>query len=151
MNIGLVILGVLIIGAMFFFSNILITPQQKSQIKIASSLCNSPLGSIGGAISSDVATNCQQIGFLGTIIGYETFIYLAGIVLLVIGVAIPSSKKEVHVIKEVEKPKEETEDELYFEKTETKGKKSNEYKFCSKCGAKISKKSKFCTKCGEKA
>jgi hypothetical protein len=147
-NGGLVALGVLIIIGMFIFGNVLITPQQKNQIKLASSLCGSPLGAIGGSVSSDVANGCQQVGFLGTILNYELFIYFGGIILLVIGLAIPSGKKEVirEIVKEKSTQKEEPEEEI---EEESEIKKPAKFKYCSDCGTKVSKKSKFCIECGK--
>jgi|UniRef100_A0A7C3WLZ3 hypothetical protein len=149
MNIGLVIFGIILIGGMFFLANVYITPQQKQQLELISTACNFniwgiPVGQIGQAISSDVAQKCEQVKTVKQILSFQPFVYILGIILLVVGLVI-GGKKEVHVIREVVKePEEEIEDG-----TEEKAKKKG-YKFCSECGAKVKAGEKFCGNCGNK-
>jgi len=86
---GLVaLIGIIIIGAMVIFTRVYLSPQQVEQIKLADTLCNSPLGALGGALSNTVATNCEQIRFIAPFLRYETFIYFFGIMLFVIGIIV---------------------------------------------------------------
>ena len=145
MNGGLVALGILLLAGMFFVGNIIITPQQRNQVELAGGVCGSFWGKIGGAISPDVAEQCRQAQTFSQILSLEPFAYIIGFILLVVGLAIPSKKKEVirEIIKERE-PKPEIEVEKIRKRIAIEPK----VKFCSRCGAKI--KGKFCTKCGRK-
>ncbi len=104
MNGGLVALGILLLVGMFLVGNIIITPQQRNQVELASGVCGSFLGKIGGAISSDVAEQCRQAQMISQILSLEPFVYIVGFILLVVGLAIPSKKKEV--IREIIKERE---------------------------------------------
>lgn len=89
MNGSLVVLGILMMAGMFFVGHVMITPQERSQIELSNSLCDSPLSSLVGAFSSGVAEECEKVGFLGMALSLEPFIYLIGFVFLVIGLALP--------------------------------------------------------------
>lgn len=158
-NSSLVVLGLLMIIGMFFFSNVMITPQQRSQIDLADSACGSVFGKIGSAISGQVAEGCQQATTYNQILSLSGPVYLFGFILLLLGLVI-GGKKEVIKERVIERPKvkkqtnEEPEEEIdevkpkVKESNEEKSKESKKLKFCSNCGAKV--KGKFCPDCGEK-
>lgn len=146
MQLGLIILGVIVLGVIFFVGNVYITPQQRNQIDLAGSGCESALGKIAGALSSGVAEDCQKIQLAKNVLSFEPFVYIAGAGLLVLGFLIPSGKKEVKIIREIVKPQIEPED--IEEKIPKHTKKTS--KFCGNCGTKVSTNSKFCSDCGEK-
>lgn len=91
---GLVALvGIIIIGAMLIFTRVYLTPQQVEQIKLADTACNSSLGSLAGALSNTVATDCEQIRFIAPFLRYEMFIYFFGIMLFVIGIIVDLAQR----------------------------------------------------------
>lgn len=143
MNSGLVAFGILVLIGMFLFGNFFISPQQRNQIQLAKSACGSFLGQLGGALSPDIAESCRQVQGIGQILSLEPFIYMVGFGLLVIGLILPSGKKEVIVKEIIKEPNFEVKKENDLEDKKIKSK----VKFCSNCGAKV--KGKFCTKCGE--
>lgn len=144
------IFGIILLAGMFFVGNVFITPQQKEQIKWARGACNFPLfGSLSKALSADVANTCRNIETAYKIMQFSPYVYGFGALLFVLGLILPSEKKEVKVIREVPTPITRAEK---LEKPEEKVTKVSEktYKFCGNCGAKVSKNIKFCSKCGEK-
>ena len=153
-NSGLVVLGILMIFGIFFFTNIMITPQQRSQIEIANSLCGSsflgiPLGKIGQAISPETASECNTVGGISQIFSLAPIGYIVGFLLLVIGLAIGGGKKET-IIREVVKPvtaKGYDLDEDVDSEEEIKTVKEK-VKYCKNCGEKV--KGNYCSGCGEK-
>ncbi len=161
-NSSLVVLGLLMIIGMFFFSNVMITPQQRSQIDLANSACGSAFGKIGSAISGQVAEGCQQATIYNQVLSLSGPVYLFGFILLLVGLVI-GGKKEIIRERVVKQPKirqqarEESEEEIdevnpkvkeAKESNEEKTRESKKLKFCSDCGAKV--KGKFCPDCGEK-
>jgi len=153
MNSALLILGVLLIVGFFLFSNVMISSEQKQEIQLANKLCNFeysgiPLGHFGQILTGlfkpewEVAEKCEQIGTLAKILSMSTYIYIAGFVLVILGLALGGKTKEV--IKIIEKPvtiSKEIEPEvekLSVEKTN----------FCGECGNKLKPDDKFCGKCG---
>jgi len=153
MNAGLVVLGLILMGGMFFLVNVYITPQQKQQLELVSTACNFniwgiPVGQIGQAISSDVAQKCEQVKTIKQILSLQPFVYILGFILLVAGL-VTGGKKEVQVIREIVKePEREAEgemEEMSKEKIKKKG-----YKFCPVCGSEVKPGEKFCGNCGNK-
>lgn len=146
MNSGLVALGILALVGMFFIGNIIITPQQRNQVELASGICGSFWGKLGGALSPEVAEECRKAQTAGQILSLEPFIYIVGFGLIVLGLALPSRKKEVQIIREVIKePVKELEHEPEI-KSKKRIRKRRKVKYCSNCGAKV--RGKFCGKCG---
>jgi hypothetical protein len=153
MNSGLVALGISILVGMFFLGNIFITPQQKQQLELVSTACNFniwglPIGQIGQAISPETAEKCEQVKTAKQILSLQPYIYIGGFVLLVLGLALPSGKKEVMVREVVKGPKEI--EEIKIKKEPKPGVRvvKPKIKFCTNCGAKV--KGKFCSNCGKK-
>jgi hypothetical protein len=132
---------------MFFLGNVMITPQQRNQVEIYSSVCGSFWGKLGGALSSEVAENCRQVQIFGQILSLEPLIYITGFALLVIGLIIPSGRKEVIVREVIKEPLEKPESMVKKGDEGEEEKIKSKVRFCSNCGAKV--KGKYCTKCGE--
>jgi hypothetical protein len=97
-------------------------------------------------ISPDTVNKCNQFLILMQILTFEYVFYIAGLIFIVAGLVL-GGKKEVHIIREVERPKHEEEPEE-TEEEEEKPKKGK--KFCSECGNPVGSKDKFCEKCGNK-
>jgi len=153
-NSGLIVLGILMILGIFFFTNIMISPQQRSQIELANKACGSsflgiPIGQIGQALSPEIARECRNVSGISQIFSIAPFGYLIGFVLLIAGLAIGGEKKET-IVREVVKPMPardyELDKDIDFEE-ELKSEKK-EIKYCRNCGAKV--KGKYCSECGER-
>jgi hypothetical protein len=153
MNIGLIIFGVIIMAVMFYLTNYYITPQQKQQLELIDTACNFnawgiPIGQIGQAISPDIAQKCEEVKTAKQILSFQPYVYGFGGLMIILGL-VTGGKREVHVIREVERPRHrESEDESEEEEAEEKPKKGS--KFCSKCGNRIKIGEKFCGSCGAK-
>jgi len=156
MNGGLILLGILIAGGMFFLANVYVTPQEKQQVALIDQACNLnlqgiPLGQIGQSLNADAAQICERAKFAKQIMAFEMYGYGLGGLLLILGL-VTGGQKEVHVIREVERhsAREEAEDEededAHVDKKKSKGDKT----FCAECGSPVTKKDKFCKGCGAK-
>lgn len=163
MKAGLVVLGIIFMVGMFLFSNVIITPQQKQEVKLVNSLCNVnvglfgfdiPIGQAAQALSPEATEQCQQYSLISKIISYEMYVYIIGFVILVLGLALGGGGKTIirEVVKEShekvedeEEPEEETEEEPKIKKGKLKT------KYCSNCGTKLKVGHKFCGKCGKGA
>jgi ribosomal protein L40E len=175
MNSGLAALGIIILIGTFFFTEVMITPQQRQQIEIANKMCGAsifgiPVGQIGQAVSADAANACKQAGDAYQSMSMAPIGYILGFILLVIGLVAggkkgdsePKSKHKKTV--EEEKFKCDVCGKIYanqkeavrcearheFEKEPDKKTEILKTKFCKKCGTKIKEGVKFCTKCGNK-
>ncbi|MCX6818206.1 MAG: zinc ribbon domain-containing protein [Candidatus Aenigmarchaeota archaeon] len=161
-NKALIVIGILVVGFTFFVNYIMFTPQEISVLKSADFLCNFQIGGynigqFGQAIAEYVAPElvrtCEKAKTFMPFIQYEFYLYVLGLIILVIGLAV-GEKREKIIIKEVEKHIPFTHEKgSETEKNEIKILKkedSAEIKFCRKCGNKIKKSVKFCNKCGNK-
>lgn len=90
---GLIAIGIIIIVGIYFFTNIIYTPQQGAQLKIAKAACDSTLGAMSGALSSSIAKDCQQVRIFATIFEFAPLLYLLGGILFLVGLAVPSKNK----------------------------------------------------------
>ena len=135
---SLVILGILIIVGLFLFTNVLITPQQKTQINWAKGACNFPLfGSLAKGLSGEVANRCAQYEVLYKIFQFSPYIYGIGGILLFFGLIAGGRRERI-----VEKV-------IYVDRKRKENKKEKPApKHCPNCGTKI--KAKYCNKCGKK-
>ena len=109
MRAGFVIAGLIILLGTWFFSNA-ITAQQQSQLQLAGGACNSVFGTIGSALSSTVAQDCQQVNEANTLLALVPIAYLFGIIFFFIGlVARPKGQAQPtaqHTQEKAEEPKE---------------------------------------------
>jgi|GEM_PF-6180483 len=159
---ALIVIGILIIVFTFYVNYMMFTPEEISILKTADFLCNFeiagiPAGQIGQAVAEYVAPDlvrvCEKAKTFLPIIKYEFYLYILGVIVLVVGLAV-GGKQERVIIKEVEKHIPFTHEKEpkggKGEKEKSTEKKYTEIKFCRKCGNKIKPGTKFCNKCGGK-
>jgi len=109
---GLLILGLLILLLTFGFSSS-ISAQQQSLLQIVGGACNSPLGTIGSALSATVAQECQKINTINLLLNFVPVAYILGGLLFLLGLFIPGNKRSTKeaqqqtVHKDSERAKEE--------------------------------------------
>lgn len=111
-----------------------------------------PVKPIIQIVKPEILERCNQLATLMQILALEIYIYSIGFILLVVGLVI-GGKREVQIIREVEKPARkvvETETEEVEEEEEVEEKPKKGKKFCSECGSPVRPKDKFCKKCGKK-
>jgi len=157
-NSNLIILGFLIIAATFFISEMALNPQQKGQIALGNWLCESGLGTLGKAASSDVADKCRLLEIAQNIINFG---YPIGIVIILVGVFVggptiiinevvrePSPEVSPRIDSGNLEQKDESESKLKVEETDPS--KVTEIIYCNTCGKLLRPNNKFCTSCGEK-
>lgn len=147
-NNGLIVIGVVLIFSAAFIT-FSITPQTRSQLKIADQLCKSsflgiPIGQLAQAIDPNIASNCSAVDRLLLLVKLEIPLYFIGFILLLIGFA---TGEEREVTRGVVKRRPKKKYKIKAKKQQTKAKKEIK-KFCSNCGARV--KGKFCPKCGRK-
>ena len=96
---GILALGIIILVITFLF-NSYISAQQQSEINLANGLCNYQIGgvvsagAIGGALSPQIAQDCQNVATLSELLSLSPIAYLVGSILLLAGLVIPGAKKE---------------------------------------------------------
>jgi len=112
MRVGLLILGLLILLLTFGFSSS-ISAQQQSLLQIVGGACNSPLGTIGSALSATVAQDCQKVNTINLLLNLVPIAYILGGLLFLLGLFIPGNKRSAKeaqqqtVHKDSERAKEE--------------------------------------------
>jgi len=89
---GLLILGLLILLLTFGFSSS-ISAQQQSLLQIVGGACNSPLGTIGSALSATVAQDCQKVNTINLLLNLVPIAYILGGLLFLLGLFIPGNKR----------------------------------------------------------
>jgi len=108
----LLILGLLISLLTFGFSSS-ISAQQQSLLQIVGGACNSPLGTIGSALSATVAQDCQKVNTINLLLNLVPIAYILGGLLFLLGLFMPGNKrstkeaKQQIVHKDSERVKEE--------------------------------------------
>ena len=139
-NSGLVTIGFLIILGVFYLTNIYVTPQQTQQLLLADSVCNSAIGSIAGALSGDIARECEKIRTIAPIFYQRMNLYIFGLLLIIIGMFMGSSNTKI-VEEYIDEP---------IKKSTPNKKEIRDKIHCESCGKSVSKNAKFCKHCGEK-
>ncbi|MCL4383181.1 SHOCT domain-containing protein [Candidatus Marsarchaeota archaeon] len=91
MRAGLLIFGLIILILTFGFSSY-ITAQQQAQLQLAGGACNSVFGTVGSALSSTVAQDCQNVNTLNTLLALTPAGYILGGILFLLGLVIPGRK-----------------------------------------------------------
>jgi len=109
---GILILGIMIIGFTYGISSSF-TSQQQSLLSVVGTGCNSFLGTIGSALSSTIAYDCQQINTINAILNLVPFAYLIGGGLFLGGLL--SLVKKSKKINNKPKPEEKKENEEKIE------------------------------------
>jgi preprotein translocase subunit SecG len=161
MKAGLFVFGLIILIGMFIFSNVIITPQQKQEVQLANSVCNLnvglfgfniPIGQAAQALSPEVAQQCNSVSTIAKILSYETYVYIIGFIILILGLALGGNKEVIReVVREKSEKSEEEPEEEEEEKEEHKSKKGkSKVKYCSECGSENKIGDKFCENCGKK-
>jgi len=90
----LLILGLMILLFTFGFSSS-ISAQQRGLLQIAGGACNSPLGTIGSALSATIAQDCQKISNINLLLSLVPVAYILGGLLFLLGLVIPSHKRNL--------------------------------------------------------
>lgn len=171
-NWGVVAIGIIIILGTFYATEIYITHEQKEQLKAAQAWCNTRVEVMGitipiGQLAVDNllplfksgTPNCEQINTLSTQLSYAWLGYVAGFLLLLVGLVIGGQNTVIREIvrepvhhtrssghsRSVEESEESNEEEP--EEQIKPAKKAN---FCGKCGTKLQGHEKYCHKCGVK-
>ena len=140
-------IGVIILFFEYFITNLYITPQQKYALQGANYICNLeagvfginvPLGQVAQRVSPDLAQACYKVSNIMLLFIYEIFIYITGLILLIIGLS--TGGKQIIKI-----------DMSSSQYKETDNKSAKKTNFCKSCGKRISSSSaRFCKYCGEK-
>jgi len=89
---GLLILGLMILLLTFGF-NSSISAQQQSLLQIVGGVCNSPLGTIGSALSATTAQDCQKVSNINLLLSLVPVAYILGGLLFLLGLVIPGNKR----------------------------------------------------------
>jgi len=97
---GLLILGLLILLLTFGFSSS-ISAQQQSLLQIVGDACNSPLGTIGSAISATVAQDCQEVNTINLLLNLVPVAYILGGLLFLLGLVVPGRKRSSKALKQL--------------------------------------------------
>lgn len=164
-NAGLVFIGILLVGGMFFFSNVMI--DNPEQIELAASACDTSAGEIGQALSGTIAENCNKAQTYSMILGLKPIVYIVGGLLFLIGLVVGRGgkterkveKKIVHTsedkgktsrkIKEESKETESDEGKESEETSKESKEDKSESKYCTNCGAEVGPDHNYCPECGE--
>ncbi len=137
-KVALIVMGVIILIATFFILEIAITPNQKSDIQTANSLCTAqvnvmgftvPIGSWGQRLLGKEA-DCQKVHYMILLIDYGFIGYIFGGFLLFLGLILGWGKKEHH--------------------EEQHNSSRCNYRHCGECGSKLEGHEKHCPECGKK-
>lgn len=149
---GLVILGILILLGAVFFLQIVISPNDQSDIRTAEAMCtaevevfgiNLPVGRAGQEILG-VQEECRNNHYLFLLINYGWIAYVFGGLLLLFGLILGNTK--VVYKKRVIHRQQNTQEKSHG-KSLLKDKKA---KFCGDCGSKLGGYEKYCHQCGRR-
>lgn len=137
-KVALIVIGIIILIATFFVLEIAITPNQKSDIKTANSLCTAqvnvmgftvPIGSWGQRLLGKEA-DCQNVHYMILLIDYGFIGYILGGFLLFLGLILGWGRQPHH------------------EEQPLPSRHNNRH--CGECGAKLEGHEKHCPECGKK-
>jgi len=138
---SLIVIGILLVFISFIALEVMIAPEQKSDIRMANSLCTAqvdvfgftvPVGSLGQKLLGAEA-DCQKVHYYMLLIDYGWIGYALGGLLFILGLVIPSGKSRHY------------EDEHRASHHSGKG-----AKYCGECGSRLEGHEKHCPECGEK-
>jgi len=137
-KIGLIIVGIVLLIATFFVLQVAISPNDKSNVRTANSLCNSQINAFGinipiGEVGQKVLgkeQECKNAHYMVLLLDYGFIGYIVGGIFLLIGLLAGIGGKAYHEEKK-HSPKHST-------------------KFCGECGSKLEGHEKHCAECGAK-
>ena len=147
-NVGLVIVGILIVAGVFILTNVIYTPQDAANWRTIESLCQSDIGSFVSGLDENTAQECEKYRLLGTISEYAIFLYILGGVLFLVGLAIPSGGgKETIIVHQPAQPQIVHSAPPVHVNVQAGERQHN---FCPGCGSQITKGDNHCRSCGTK-
>lgn len=138
MRTGLFLLGIILLGATFWFSNIYISAQEKAQLYAANDLCNSIVGRAGQIIFPSVAQDCQTVSNYVQFLALSPFLYLVGLVLLVVGAASGGQKPQVVYSPSPQPPLQQP----------VQPASAMPARYCQSCGKPMEPQHSYCPYCG---
>jgi len=100
LNGELIVTGVILIVAIYWFTNFYITPSIKQQITQSNTTCN--FDPFLGIPRNDTASPiCEQYGIYNLILTWQTAFYILGAISLIFGFLSGGKKQRVEVVREI--------------------------------------------------